>query len=57
MYDVSENYAAHQRLWQAVCDLVTEAPPLTNPSNDLKSDWLSPDLFFRRPVACPFGKN
>ena len=57
MYDVSENYAAHQRLWQAVCDLVTEAPPLTNPSNDLISDWLSPDLFFSQTCSLPFRKK
>ena len=57
MYDVSENHAAHQRLWQAVCDLVTEAPPLTNPSNDLISDWLSPDLFLSQTCSLPFRKK
>ncbi len=54
MYDVSKNYQAHQRLWQAFRDLMPNAPSLTRHSDNLLSDWLNPELFFFQTCGLPF---
>jgi ABC-type phosphate/phosphonate transport system substrate-binding protein len=54
MYDVSKNYQAHQRLWQAFRDLMPNAPALTRHSDNLLSDWLNPELFFSQTCGLPF---
>ena len=54
MYDVPRNYQAHNRLWQAFCDLMPSAPALTRHNNNLLSDWLSPELFLSQTCSLPF---
>lgn len=53
MYDVPGNRAAHDALWSALQDCLTDAPHRTIPG-DLMKDWIDPNLFLSQTCGLPY---